>query len=40
MLKDIKHLAEGASQNDDPEVVRSYLKAVLKGLDGHGAVEQ
>jgi DNA-binding HxlR family transcriptional regulator len=40
VLKDIKHLAEEALQNDNPEVVKSYLKAILKELERYGVVEQ
>jgi DNA-binding HxlR family transcriptional regulator len=40
ILKDIKHLAEEALQNDNPEVVKSYLKAILKELERYGVVEQ
>jgi DNA-binding HxlR family transcriptional regulator len=39
ILKDIKHLAEEALQADNPEVVKSYLKAVLKELERYGVVE-
>jgi DNA-binding HxlR family transcriptional regulator len=39
ILKDIKHLAEEALQNDNPEVVKSYLKAILKELERYGVVE-
>jgi hypothetical protein len=39
VLKDIKHLAEEALQNDNPEVVKSYLKAILKELERYGVVE-
>jgi hypothetical protein len=40
ILKDIKHLAEEALQNDNPEVVKSYLKAILKELERYGVVDQ
>ena len=40
ILKDIKHLAEEALQNDNPEVVKSYLKAIIKELERYGVVEQ
>ena len=39
VLKDIKHLAEEALQNDNPEVIKSYLKAILKELERYGVVE-
>ena len=39
ILKDIKHLAEEALQNDNPEVVKSYLKAIIKELERYGVVE-
>lgn len=39
VLKDIKHLAEEALQSDNPEVVKSYLKAILKELERYGVVE-
>jgi hypothetical protein len=40
VLKDIKHLAEEALQADNPEVVKSYIKAILKELERYGVVEQ
>jgi hypothetical protein len=40
ILKDIKHLAEEALQNDNPDVVKSYLKAILKEIERYGVVEQ
>jgi len=39
ILKDIKHLAEEALQADNPEVVKSYIRAVLKELERYGVVE-
>ena len=40
ILKDIRHLAQEALQNDNPEVVKSYLKAIIKELERYGMVEQ
>jgi DNA-binding HxlR family transcriptional regulator len=40
VLKDIKHLAQEALEADNPEVVKSYLKAILKELERYGVVEQ
>jgi hypothetical protein len=40
MLKDIKHLAQEALETDNPEVVKSYLKAILKEIERYGVVEQ
>jgi hypothetical protein len=39
VLKDIKHLAEEALQNDNPDVVKSYIKAILKEIERYGVVE-
>jgi hypothetical protein len=39
VLKDIKYLAEEALQADNPEVVKSYIKAVLKEIERYGVVE-
>jgi hypothetical protein len=38
ILKDIRHLAQEALEADDPEVVKSYLKAILKELERYGVV--
>jgi len=40
ILKDIKHLAEEALQADNPEVVKSYLKAILKEIERYGVSGQ
>ena len=40
VLKDIKHLAQEALEADNPEVVKSYLKAILKEIERYGVVEQ
>jgi hypothetical protein len=40
ILKDIKHLAEEALQNDNPEVIKSYLKAILKEIERYGVMER
>jgi len=39
VLKDIKHLAQEALEADNPEVIKSYLKAILKELERYGVVE-
>ncbi len=39
VLKDIKHLAEEALQADNTEVVKSYLKAILKEIERYGVVD-
>jgi uncharacterized protein YwgA len=39
VLKDIKHLAEEALQADNPEIMKSYIKAVLKEIERYGVVE-
>jgi hypothetical protein len=40
VLKDIKHLAQEALETDNPEVIKSYLKAILKEIERYGVVEQ
>jgi hypothetical protein len=40
VLKDIKHLAEEALQADNPEIMKSYIRAVLKEIERYGVVEQ
>ena len=40
VLKDIKHLAEEALQADNLEVVKSYLRAILKEIERYGVIEQ
>jgi hypothetical protein len=39
VLKDIKHLAEEALQADNPEIMKSYIRAVLKEIERYGVVE-
>jgi hypothetical protein len=39
VLKDIKHLAQEALEADNPEVIKSYLKAILKEIERYGVVE-
>jgi hypothetical protein len=40
VLKDIKYLAQEALEADNPEVIKSYLKAILKEIERYGVVEQ
>ncbi len=39
VLKDIKHLAHEALEADNIEVIKSYLKAILKEIERYGVVE-
>ena len=40
VLKDIKHLAQEALEADNPEVIKSYLKAILKEIERYGVIDQ
>jgi hypothetical protein len=40
VLKDIKHLAQEALEADNSEVIKSYLKAILKEIERYGVVEK
>ena len=40
VIKDIRHLAQEALEADNPEVIKSYLKAILKEIERYGVIEQ